>query len=485
MQKHKLTIIRLLMIIVWMGYFFPIALHADSLKVQRSNVIASGLKRILSARQYNATIGVIVQSLSTHRIYFSRNANRLFSPASVQKLITTTAALLFLKPRFQFTTTLKSDGTVKQGVLNGNLYVIFSGDPTLKKNDLFDLFTQLRSRGIREINGNVMIDDTAFDHIPYPPGWAWDDLSYDYAAPLCTIIIDRNRFGMRFIPSEIAGSHAILKTNLPNGVIALFNHVRTTRYHTRRCPMTIYSNDRNQYAVHGCLAQSTGMQARVLAVRDMLPLTKAYIREALARQAIFLQGSITQGRFPANSMTLAEHDSAPLSQLIIHLLKKSDNLYANALLKKMGEMYFHTSGGWQNGLLAEENILKQVGLDIAQVHINDGAGLSRYNFVTPSFVSQLLLFIHQTPLLKKYLIPGLPIAGDDGTLAFRMTKLRKLKCLRAKTGSLTNVSSLAGFVRSRHHGPLSFVIIVNNFIGNRFPYVHLENRIGEFLASAR
>lgn len=484
MQKHSIIKRSIFMMIVIISFFIGTNASAEQTTHTRMNSVAQGLRKILSAR-YNATIGVIVQSLQTNRVYFSRNANQLFSPASVQKLITTSAALLFLKPDFQFKTTLQSVGFVNRGVLNGDLYVKFSGDPTFKKQDLFHLFSQLKSRGVQEINGNIVIDDTAFDHIPYPPGWAWDDLSYDYAAPLNTIIIDRNRFGMRFIPSETAGAHAILKSNLPNSVVTIFNHVRTTRYNIRNCPMTIYSNDRNQYAVHGCLAQSTGMQARILAIRDLLPLTQAYIRQALAEQRIFLQGQITEAPSALNAVVLVEHDSPPLKTMIIHLLKKSDNLYANALLKKMGELYFHESGGWQNGLMAEKAILKQNGLDIANVHLNDGAGLSRYNFVTPIFVAQILWTIHHHPVLKKYLTRALPIAGDDGTLAFRMTRLRKLKCLRAKTGSLTNVSSLAGFVQTKNHGLLSFVIIVNNFIGNRAPYIHLENRIGEYLYRAR
>lgn len=468
------------------GFFFSAFTYADDFSPPTSqyNYLGQGIRHILDSRHYDAAIGIYVQSLQTGRVYFSKNAQSLLAPASIQKLITVSAALLFLKPTFQFTTSLFKTGSIDHGVLNGNLYVQFSGDPSLKRSDLFALLSKLKTKGIEQINGNVIIDDNAFDHIPYPPGWAWDDLSYDYAAPLRTIVIDRNRFSMRFAPSRVAGAHAILSTNLPNGVITIFNHVRTTRYRVRHCPVSIYSNDRNQFAIHGCLLQSAGKQSRALAVRNMLPLAKAYVDEALKNENIAYIGKIKEAKTPLNSVVLAQHDSAPLSQLIMHLLKKSDNLYANALLKKMGAVYFHRPGSWQNGLAAEKAILLPVGLNISNVRLNDGAGLSRYNYVTPLFMSKVLWTINRNATLKKYLVPALPIAGVDGTLIYRMSNLGKQQCLRAKTGSTDNISSLAGFVRTKNHGLVSFVVIANNFVNNRYWYVSLENKIGEYLYHA-
>lgn len=459
--------------------FFNINASADP---GQDTSIANGIRNIVNAHKYKATIGIDIQSLQTGQTYFTRDTHHLFSPASIQKLITVSAALLFLKPNFIFETKLLTNGTITQGVLNGNLYLRFSGDPTLTRSDLFNLFKALKARGIQRINGQVVIDDMAFDHAPYPSGWSWNDLSFDYAAPLSTIIIDRNRFGMRFVPAR-PGQPIAVHTNLPSGIIKIFNHVMTTRYNTRSCPMKIFSNNQNEFAIRGCLAKSGGAQGRALAVRNLLPLTKDYVKQALSQQNIVFNGVVSEAKAPADTTVLAQFNSPPLQTLIIHLLKKSDNLYANALLKKMGEVYYHQPGSWQNGLMAEQNILRPYGVNTATVHLNDGAGLSNYNFVTPAFMSKVLWLIHHNSVLNTYLIPALPIAGDDGTLRWRMAKLGKHKCVRAKTGSTEDISSLAGFVQTYNHGVISFVIMVNNFTGPRFPYLSLENRIGEYLAS--
>ena len=127
--------------------FFTVDIYADPSTTPNQNTsIAVGLKRILNAQNYPANIGIYVQSLKTGRVYFSKNAYGLFAPASIQKLITVSAALLFLKPTFQFATTLQSPGAIDGNVLNGNLYLRFSGDPSLKRSDLFALFSALKAQ---------------------------------------------------------------------------------------------------------------------------------------------------------------------------------------------------------------------------------------------------------------------------------------------------------------------------------------------------
>lgn len=447
-----------------------------------NNSISYELDRMVSRANPSVHIGVFVQSLSTGQIYYSKNANTFFAPASVQKLFTVTAALKNLGPDYHFPTRLYTNGSISQGVLRGDLIFQFSGDPSLTRSNLVDFVKKLKAMGINRISGNVIVDNKAFAHTPYPPGWKWDDLSFDFAAPLNTVIIDRNRFGLGFVPNRV-GEKVTLVPHLPMGTATFINQTTTTRYPKRNCPLTIFSNEDNQYLIRGCMPRNARKQGRSLAIRNMEMFTNALIRELLREHDIAFHGTIYDAKAPANSTLITEHLSAPLSQVIVHLLKRSDNLYADALLKKLGEQYRHGSGSWQDGVAAVKSVMStNVGIDPNHVHLNDGAGLSSYNAITPRSISQLLSYIDREPMLRETLIPALPIAGVDGTLRFRMPDLGRSKLVHAKTGSMKGVSSLAGFVQTRTHGLMSFVIMINNIPANRGPYIWLENRICEYLA---
>lgn len=450
--------------------------------------IPSGIARLIANTHTNpqANIAVIVQSMNTGHVYYSRNANEFFAPASVQKLFTVSSALLNLTPHFRFTTRVFTTGKINQGVLNGDLVFQFNGDPSLKKWDVIALVKKIQTLGIRRINGNLIVDDTAFNHIPYPAGWLWSDLITDFAAPLNTVIIDRNSFGLRFIPARRAGEKPEIISSMPPGAATFINEMKTTRYPKWNCPVNIVSNEQNQYLVRGCLSQRSGTQYRTLAIRNMQMYTEHLLPELLRQNDILLNGRVFSAKTPVNSQLLAEHFSAPLSTVIIHLLKTSDNLYADALFKKIGEYHGHTPGSWENGIEAVlSTLLRDVGIQPNQLSIVDGSGLSLYDKVTPNAVSQMLHYIHQNTMLRDSLIPALPIAGVDGTLAMRMPILARGDRVHAKTGSMTGVSSLAGFVKTKHHGTLSFVVMINHIPKDRWPYILLENHIVEFLAMTR
>lgn len=469
-------------LITFLIFMTTLSVYAQPL---RCDSVSLGLYQLMKNTNPNVHVGIYVQSMNTGHVYFERNANHFFAPASVQKLFTVSSALINLKPSYRFPTRLLTDGKISQGVLDGDLIFQFNGDPSLTEDTLVSFVRKLHAMGVTRINGNIIIDDTAFNHIPYPAGWIWDDLSFDFAAPLNTVIIDRNQFGLSFVPAPRAGEKSTLVPHMPPGSATFINQTITTNYPKRNCPTTIYSNEQNQYLIRGCLARDQGTQHRSLAIRNLEMFTRGLIFELLSQNNISFTPHVYYAKTPTNSTILEQHFSAPLSKLIVHLLKVSDNLYADALLKKMGEHYSHAQGTWQNGLAAIRPVLaNDVGINLSHVQLNDGSGLSRYNMVTPSSIGQLLNYIYHNPMLNKTLIPALPIAGVNGTLAGRMPNMAKGERLHAKTGSMTGVSTLAGFIKTKHHGVLSFVIMINNVPRNRFPYIMLEDRICEFLMQA-
>src|SRR3989338_7853404 len=188
--------------------------------------IADEISHIVRSVNPIAKIGVVVQSMNTGRTYYSRDANQYFAPASVQKLFTVSSALINLTPSFRFATRVLTTGTTNQGVLRGNLIFQFNGDPSLNESNVIHLVEKLRSLGIHRIDGDVIIDNTAFNHIPYPAGWLWSDLISDFAAPLDTVIINRNKFGLSFVPARRAGERPELIPHLPPGAATFINEMR-------------------------------------------------------------------------------------------------------------------------------------------------------------------------------------------------------------------------------------------------------------------
>ena len=448
-----------------------------------TNAVNGVLQRTHHARLKETNYGIIVTSMKNGKILYQRNANRLFTPASVQKLFTAAAALQYLKPTYKFKTGFYTNGTVRHHTLEGNLYVKFSGDPSLRQKQLQKMADEFRNMDIKHINGHVYIDNFAFNKVPYPPGWIWDDLSYSYAAPMNAVIIDRNKFSLKFIPSKIKGHKPKLISSLPPGVATFTNTMRMVNAASDDCPLTIYSDMSNHYRISGCFDKRWGTQARSLAVRDMVRYAKVEITNLLKQRGIHYKGKVTLHRTPENPVPLVVHASKPISKLIHHMLKRSDNLYTNALFKAIGENYYGTSGSWQNGLRALESILKiPTGINFQKSLLTDGAGLSRYNLISPHQLVKLLYFVYHNSRVKPALYAALPVAGVDGTLVGRMYSLGRSRRVHAKTGSMTGVSALSGYVITKHHGVVGFAMMFNDFVGKRGPYVALENRVCEALA---
>ena len=430
----------------------------------------------------HAQIGVLVINTNNRKILYRKNSKQYFTPASLTKLFTATAATLYLKPQFRFKTQLFYNGKISKKTLYGNVYLRFSGDPTLKLEDVASLLNSLWERGIRKIKGHVYLDNTQYNHVTYPPGNIWDNLSYGFASPTTAIIIDENQFVLHFKPSKNS-TKTTLTADLPANAASFDNRVKTYTGFKPNCPITIYSNSENHYIIGGCLNRRLGVQRRTLAIRNVAYASSLEVADLLKEDQINYPGLVTFQKTPTSAKLLKTHLSAPLRKIIKTMLKESDNLISNSLLKTIGARYYQTQGTFQNGLKAMQKILGPVTkIDFKKILITDGAGLSRYNKVQPQQMLKLLNAINRNTLLRRTIYPALPIAGIDGTLKNRMRILGKRRRCHAKTGTLTGVSNLAGFIRTRRHGKLMFVIMTDNFVGNLSKMVHLQNRLVTRLA---
>ncbi len=457
---------------------------------QPSNVLIKGdielAKRIRAAialADPSASVGVIIRSMKSGDILYNQNSQRAFIPGSTMKVLTAEAALIFLGTDYTFPTRIVTDArTLSAGTLNGNVYLVESGDPSLTYYDMNDLMTGLKDQQVHGVNGNVYLDNSAYDQNGLGPGWLDSDLKYAYAAPINAGIINENIVSFEITPNRHANQSAVIVKNPRYFYPTIHNDVTTRNY--RHCHVAVSTDTDDSISVQGCLPR--GHYSRAASV--VMPNTTRYNEILLAalfhQAAIPVRGIVTTKTAPANSYILAEHKSKPLHQLITTMLKKSDNVIAGALFKKLGQLYSKQPGSWTNGQLAVGAILKQnAGLDITQLSIVDGSGLSTQNHVTPAQLLRVLNFAFHHVGTNYEFISALPIAGRDGTLKHRLYNVAGR--VRAKTGTLADdgVSTLAGYAVSRDHEAIAFVVMVNGRKGYVWKYRALEDAIATALAN--
>ncbi len=446
------------------------------------------LNRITTQAGRSAEVGIQIKSMQNGDLIYSKNAHDLFAPASIMKILTAEAALLYLGPNYTFTTRLLTDATgIDHGIIRGNVYLVHSGDPTLTYTDLTDLLIALKSLNIQGITGNVYIDTTAYDQANLGPGWMSHDRQYCYAAPISASIINHNCLSFKIASSKIGGQRASVIANPHYYYSGIENSVITNRSghsRSRYCSVQLNTTANNGIAISGCIPRGHYVWGASTVIADIIGYNKSLLHWLFRRYGIQVNGDITAGSAPSGLSAIAVHQSKPLYLLVKEMLKKSDNIIAGSLFKKMGEVYSKQPGSWQNGSIAVKGILSQkADVDPYQITILDGSGLSPDNRIKPAQMMQVLNFAFHNPSTNYQFISALPIAGVDGTLKHRLYNVARR--VRAKTGTIKGVVSLAGYAINKNKEAIAFVIIVNGQHGNIWKYRKMEDEIVTALANYR
>ncbi|EKD72483.1 MAG: D-alanyl-D-alanine carboxypeptidase/D-alanyl-D-alanine-endopeptidase [uncultured bacterium] len=446
------------------------------------NLVAQ-INQIISSADSNASIGIQIKSMKYGDMFYTRNEQRIFVPASILKILTAEAALAFLGPEYKFTTKVLTNAqATSNGIIDGDLYLVHSGDPSLTYYDLTDLMVVLKEQQVQTINGNIYIDNTAYDQDNLGPGWLEKDTRYCYAAPINASIINHNCISLGITPAKTSGRTATIVESPRYFYAGIRNTVITKSAKTRSCRFSLNIMDDNSIALDGCMAAGHYSRGASVVIPNIIKYNESLLTHLFKRFNIRVAGDIKPKAAPTDLFPLAIHNSKPLHILINEMLKKSDNIIAGSLLKKMGELYSNQPGSWQNGGNAIKQILAQKAyVNTAQMNVIDGSGLSRDNQVTPSQMMQALDFAFHNYSTNYEFISSLPIAGVDGTLKNRLKNIAWK--VRAKTGTMAGVASLAGYVVSKDREPIAFVIIVNGHNGNIWKYREIEDKIVTALAN--
>ncbi len=423
--------------------------------------------RLINRLNPHVNLGIVVVDLSSGQTLYSRNAERLYIPASNMKLFSEAATLMALGPDYRFKNQLSTSASqLHQGVLQGNLYLHLSGDPSFTRDDLRTLLASLKEWNITSIQGDVIIDSSLASVNAYPPGWLTADLSYSYGAPIAPLMLDSNRLTVIVNPGAKIGEPAIVEVEDDNEGAIVINNQATTGANAKECGVGFTLDQENKLTVRGCVALGQGAVQQRLAIKNPLMYAQGMIKNQLAKANILFYGQVHLGKAPAGSLLIATEHSKPVSQLMADTLKPSDNLYADSL-------YLHTAAqingsplNWNEAQPVIKNFLQQqTGIDLKKSIFTDGSGLSRYNLVTPEQTISLLKFLYQRfPLSYEY-IAALPISGRDGTLQKRFKIPTQQGFVRAKTGTMTGMNSLSGYLYTANGHTLAFAMYINRLPG--------------------
>ncbi|MFW5891824.1 MAG: D-alanyl-D-alanine carboxypeptidase/D-alanyl-D-alanine-endopeptidase [Bacteroidota bacterium] len=402
--------------------------------------------------------------------------------ASTQKLITTITALSLLGIDYQFETLLQYSGTLTGDTLKGDLIIKGMGDPTfgaVQMSDSLSLETifnewleSIKKAGIKSIKGNIVSDGTFFDDHMIPSKWNWEDIGNYYGAGAHALSVHENMYTVFFRPGNKEGEPArVLSTRPRIDGMTFINHVTTG---------AIGSGD--QVYIFGVPGQKqrwlTGtvpLGQDYFAVKGSMPdpgfFAASAFRSFLKKNQISIDGEVfthqTHPQLPedAGRIVLSKWLSPPLNEIAARTNKKSVNSYAENLFKVLGKEV-NDEGSFEASAEVIEKFWQENGIDKQGMRIHDGSGLSPFNLITVSQLTQILILASRNSEIYESLIQGLPVAGRSGSLSglFKGTPSEGL--LRAKSGYLDHVWAYAGYTEDSEENMIAFTIIVNNYTGS-------------------
>lgn len=441
-------------------------------------------------------------SLDRGDTLFSHDAGQLLAPASNLKLFTSAAALHYLGPDFRYQTYLLTDGVIRDSVLDGNLILYGTGDPTISdrlyptKTDVWRMLADtLQARGIREVRGDVVGDASYFQGAPYGVGWKMEYVNTWYAAPSSALTFGEAMVTLLIRPALQADWRPRIRILPQADGIALVNDARTVRRGRTYINATRAAYD-GPIVVTGQLSLHHNDVWRAVPVADPARYAAASFRQVLIDAGVRVDGGIrsvhdaaaspvTARRVFAPAFThrprlqvLAVHHSPPMIDLLTVLNKRSHNLYAEQILRTIGRVVSGV-GTMEAGRDAVYAMLDGTAKPPPDgLRMLDGSGLSVLDRVDTRTVVKLLEYVRRQPFFDDF-VSTLPVAGGIGLHRMRHTPAEHN--LVAKTGTLDSVSALSGYVTAADGEQLAFSIISND-VPSTWRAKRVEDAIGEHLA---
>ena len=427
---------------------------------------AASLDSAFAARGLQgAAVSALVVDRASGAQLWARGADTALVPASTQKLLTAVAALDAFGPAYRFVTELRASRPIGADGAIGDLFVR-GGDPALTAEQWWRLAADLRALGLSEVRGDLVLDDALFDEARWHESWA-PVTARAYHAPVSAVSANFGAFRVRVAPGAAPGAALQVALDPPVPYLRLVNEGRTGK-RGRKSTLAVERSagpGEERVRVSGSVPVGTVPDDVWRSVADPLGYAGAVLRMQLAANGVRVAGVTRRGAAAPGASVLLEFEGLPLQQIASLFLKYSNNFIAECLVKWLAlgpaPAPGAPPGSWPAGTRALEARLAALGVPLAGTRIVDGSGLSRANRVSARVLVEALRRGEAAFAGGPELLAALPLAGEDGTLVKRAAGARGR--LRAKTGSLDGVSSLAGFARSERGRELVFAVLVNGY----------------------
>jgi len=427
--------------------------------------------------------GLLIADAATGETLYALNEDKYFVPASNMKLFTTALALSKLGVDYKFQTTLETRGTISEdGTLSGDLFLVGRGDPNLSNRKfpfnlkeefdgppekvLAELADKLVAKGVKQIKGDVVGDDSYFPREPYPDGWEIGDMVWEYGAAISAIVLDDNTATLTLTPGILAGDAVKAEIAPATPDFYVENDVVTSAAEVKSDITLTREPGAQLVVVRGTLPANSAPRKLTLGIHEPALHAAAVLQKVLTDRGVKITGNPRAVHIPETPTDttpraiLAEHISIPLGDSVKLVNKISQNLHTEMLLRTAARQ----SGIWDK----PEDLMKfpvdfyaAAGIAPDDVIQTDGSGLSRHDLVTPRALVALLKYAQTQPWFSAY-YASLPVAGVDGTLEDRMRDTIAAGRIHAKTGSVEHVRTRSGFAETPGGRTLIFSFLSNN-----------------------
>ncbi len=422
----------------------------------------------------NAQIGVYIQSISDNSVLFKQNEYKLFVPASNQKLYTTASALELLGENFRYETRFISEGDVSDSTLLGNLIIRGQGDPSIsgrfRQKDVLAYFNDwadsLKSKGIVKIDGSLIGDESYFKGNKLGWGWNWDDEPFWYSAQIGALSYNDNCVDIKVFAGKKAGDAVSLQLSPKTDYLQINNRAYTVAKDSLSTFVLSRARGKNIIELQGALPEGEVVTGASITVEEPALWFLDTFYNVLKKHGIsvkkgyMLRAKNLNADIPQRKL-LFKHCSPDLAKLVKVVNKESHNFYAEQIFKTLGAE-LNKKGSAEGASKVVMQWLNSIAVTEFQAKPVDGSGLSRMNLISPYSTATLLKYMYQSKNFEPF-YESLPIAGVDGTLKNLMKNSVAQGVVRAKSGTMTHVRSLAGYTTDRSGNDYLFVIMANSF----------------------
>ena len=411
-----------------------------------------------------ASVGVFVQDASARKPLIDHQANRSMSPASTMKLVTTYAGLELLGPAYSWKTEVLTGATVAGDVLNGDLVVKGYGDPALTLESFWNLLRDVRGLGIREIRGDLVLDNSYFQATAGDPGSFDNEPFRPYNVMPEALLVNFKTVRFRLVPEAGNGVRIIAdpgpaRLRIVNR-LQLFDGPCNDWREGVLTEISRYGNDAVTVLVSGSYPRACGDKSLYLSLFNNTGHVDALFRQLWQELGGTLVGGVREGVAAPDARLLASRESRALAEVVRDINKFSNNVMARQLLLTIGRE-IGGEGSTRSAVQVVDKWLAERGMTFPEMQIENGSGLSRTEHITPAHLGTLLLTAWRGPLMAEF-VSSLPIAAVDGTMKKRLHEQGVAGHAHIKTGSLRGVKSIAGYVHDRKGRSVVVVFIINH-----------------------